>query len=95
MTPPTPLRNFVFTEHALFEMERRRLNERLIRSVLAEPEQELQIRPGRVVLQSRVAMDEPARTYLVRVFLDVDREPAEVVTVYRTSKISKYWKESS
>lgn len=28
----------------------------------------------------------------MRVFVDVDREPAEVVTVYRTSKIAKYWR---
>ena len=33
--------------------------------------------------------------YLVRVFVDIDREPAEVVTVYRTSKIGKYWRTES
>jgi hypothetical protein len=32
------------------------------------------------------------RRYLVRVFVDVDRSPAEVVTAYRTSKIDKYWR---
>jgi hypothetical protein len=53
----------------------------------------MDVRPGRVVLQSRILMGEPAKTYLVRVFLDVDRRPAEVVTVYRTGKISKYWRE--
>jgi hypothetical protein len=30
------------------------------------------------------------KTY--RVFVDVDRSPAEVVTVYRTSRIAKYWR---
>lgn len=30
--------------------------------------------------------------YLVRVFVDVDRTPAVVVTAYRTSKIDKYGK---
>jgi hypothetical protein len=30
------------------------------------------------------------RSYLVRVIVDVDRVPVEVVTVYRTSKIEKY-----
>ena len=90
--PPGPVRNYTFTEHALFEMKRRRLDEHLIRSVLAEPEQELQIRPGRIVVQSKVPMDQPPKTYLVRVCVDVDRDPAEVVTVYRTSNISKYWK---
>ncbi len=37
-------------------------------------------------------MGEPVRDYLVRVFIDIDRSPAEVVTVYRTSKIEKYWR---
>jgi len=32
------------------------------------------------------------REYLVRVFLDVDRRPPDVVTVYRTSKIAQYWR---
>ncbi|MBI3895355.1 MAG: hypothetical protein HY313_05440 [Acidobacteria bacterium] len=73
-------------------MSRRRLTEQLVRSVLAEPEQELQIRPGRMVLQSRVVMEE-GKTFLVRVFVDVNRDPAEVVSAYRTSKVSKYWKE--
>jgi uncharacterized protein YuzE len=29
------------------------------------------------------------RRYVVRVFVDIDRVPAEVVTVYRSSKIAK------
>ena len=31
-----------------------------------------------------------AAGYLLRVFVDVDRSPPEVVTVYRTSKMEKY-----
>jgi len=61
--------------------------------VLAKPEQRLEVRTGRVVLQSRIAMGLPERTYLVRVFVDVDRTPAEIVTVYRTRRVSKYWSE--
>ena len=38
-------------------------------------------------------MREPEVNYLVRVVVDVDRNPAEVVTAYRTSKIAKYWRE--
>ena len=74
------------------EMGRRRLTEQLVRSVLLEPEQELPIRSGRIVLQSKIVMEE-GKTFLIRVFVDVDRDPAEVVTAYRTSKIPKYWKE--
>lgn len=59
--------------------------------MFAAPEQRIQMRPGREVLQSRIALQ--GKTYLVRVFVDVDRKPPEVMTVYRTSKIEKYWRD--
>lgn len=74
-------------------MQRRGLSEELLQTVLSAPQQQFDVRPGRVVLQSRIARGSPAKTYLVRVFVDVDRYPAEVVTIYRTSKIDKYWGE--
>ena len=61
-----------------------------IDGILKNPEQRLDVRPGRVVLQSRV--QEPGSEYLVRVFVDIDRKPAEVVTAYRTRKVLKYWR---
>ncbi|MFI5339393.1 MAG: DUF4258 domain-containing protein [Candidatus Methylomirabilales bacterium] len=81
--------------HAEFEMGRRGLSKETIRQILSAPEQRLEIRPGRVLLQSRIAIGEPARMYLVRVVVDIERQPAEVVTAYRTSKMSKYWKEEA
>ena len=88
-----PVTDYMITEHALFGRKRGGLSEKLVRLVLSSPEQRMDVRPGRVILQSRIPMGEPAKTYLLRVFLDVDRRPAQVVTVYRTGKISKYWKE--
>lgn len=92
---PAPVTDYVITPHARFEMTRRGLAEETVRAILAAPEQRLEIRPGRLVLQSRVSMETPKRTYLVRVFVDVDRRPAEVVTAYRTRRIAKYWREES
>jgi hypothetical protein len=60
----------------------------MVRRVLAAPKQRHPVRPGRAVLQSRIALQ--GKTYLVRVFVDIDRNPAEVVTVYRTSRIARY-----
>jgi hypothetical protein len=79
----------VITGHAAFEMRRRNIDEHLVHGVLAAPEQRHPLRPGRDVLQSRI--DVSGKTYLVRVFVDVDRLPAEVVTVYLTSQVGKYW----
>jgi hypothetical protein len=90
---PDPIDLYVITPHAAFEMARRGVAEGIVRSVLAEPEQRHPVRDGRDVLQSRFAF--AGKTYLVRVFVDVDRSPTEVVTVYRTSQIAKYWRDAS
>ena len=91
--PATPdgVADYAITPHAVFEMGRRGLNEEIVRSVLSSPVQRLGVRPGRVVLQSRVSLGEPAWTYRIRVIVNVDRTPAEVGAAYRTSKIARYW----
>jgi uncharacterized protein DUF4258 len=82
--------NYIFTDHAATEINRRGLTVKTIDEILKSPEQRLDVRPGRVVLQSRI--EESGLEYLVRVFVDIDRNPAEVVTAYRTSKVLKYWR---
>ncbi len=84
---------YVFTAHAEFEMIRRGLSLEIVESVLKVPDQQWELRTGRQVLQSRIIMDDSEKPYLVRVIVDIDREPIEVVTVYRTSKIEKYWRD--
>lgn len=82
---------YVLTPHARFQMQRRGIDEEIVHRVMTAPEQQFDLRPGRAVRQSRVEMG--GRTYLVRVVVDLERTPTEVVTVYRTTKISKYWRE--
>ena len=88
-----PIKNYIVTPHAVFEMQRRGIDHEILRHVLTSPEWRETVREGRDILQSRIAFQEGI--YLVRVFVDVDREPADVVTVYRTSKMNKYWKDMS
>jgi len=87
-----PIFEFVFTDHALTEMVRREIGQDDVRAVLAEPEQTEMVREGRAVYQAKREMNEPSKTFLLRVFVDIDRKPPYVVTVYRTSKIEKYWR---
>jgi hypothetical protein len=88
---PTPA-EYRVTDHARFEMERRGISEAEIALVLSAPEQSDLVRHGRVVYQSRMESEEPGKICLLRVFVDIDRQPEEVVTAYRTSKVEKYWK---
>lgn len=92
---PDPVVKYVITDHALFEMKRRGISEEMIRGVLSAPEQQVAVRPGRIVLQSRIPVGSSVGPYLMRVFVDVDRQPPEVVTAYYTGKVSKYWREAS
>jgi hypothetical protein len=89
---PDSIYKFTVTPHAAEQMKRRGINEATLVSVLVSPERRLPVRPGRDVLESIVEFG--GRSYLVRVIVDVDRMPVEVVTVYRTSKIGKYRRET-
>jgi hypothetical protein len=84
----------IFTAHAVFEIKRRQLTEEIVRNVIENPEQHWEVRKGRVVFQARVKMLTPEKEYLVRVFVDIDREPAEIVTAYKTGRIEKYWRDA-
>jgi hypothetical protein len=82
---------YLLTPHALEQSRRRGLEQAVVAAVLLRPQQRLVLRRGRDLLQSIIEIDR--RRYLVRVIVDVDRDPAHVVTVYRTSRIGKYWSE--
>lgn len=84
--------DYLITDHAYFEMQRRDISEQIVRNVLEKPDQIEEVRSGRRVYQSKIEFRDSNRTYLIRVFVDIGREPWEIVTVYRTSKIEKYWR---
>jgi hypothetical protein len=88
----TPITRYNLTEHARYEIVSRQISESDIEKVLSAPEQIEVVREGRMIYQSRLEMGIPSRNYLLRIFVDVDRDPPDVVTVYRTSKIEKYWR---
>ena len=59
--------------------------------MLREPDQREEQRSGRCVYQ-KVIEGLEGKKYLLRVFVDVDRKPVEIVSAYRTSKVGKYWR---
>ena len=94
---PEPLSRYLIKDHARFEMKRRGITEEQVRQVLSAPGQVIEIRPGRRIYQAKLRFPEieegreKEKEYLLRIVVDM-RQPPEVVTVYRTSKISKYWR---
>lgn len=82
---------FRFTAHALEQLESRGLDRAVVEHVLQNPEQVREERLGREARQSRVHF--PDGEYLLRVIVDRRTIPPDVVTVYRTRYIGKYWRQ--
>ncbi|MEZ4728180.1 MAG: hypothetical protein R3E79_13695 [Caldilineaceae bacterium] len=72
-------------------MQRRGLSIAVLEDVLFAPEQRCVDRPGRCVYQARWTDPTSSKIHLIRGSVDVGRTIPEVVTVYRTSKVQKYW----
>ena len=85
------LHGFRFTDHALEEMTKRRIPLEIVGETLVSPEQIIPERRGRSAYQSRKVFP-TGGTYLVRVIVDLQDDPPSVRTVYRTSKVAKYWR---
>ena len=82
--------NFILTGHAETEMRRRQIDRESVAAVMAAPEQVVEGVGGRKVYQGKVECG--GKMYLVRLIVEDWHSPAIVVTVYRTSKIEKYWR---
>ena len=72
------------------ELEKRKLPLSLLEEVLEAPEQKVPEVEEITCYQSRVEID--GKRYLLRVMVNGTVSPPVVVTVYRTSKITKYWR---
>ncbi|MBF0181460.1 MAG: DUF4258 domain-containing protein [Magnetococcales bacterium] len=83
--------NYRISKHASQEMWQRGITEDLVRTILREPHQVVEERESLVAFQSRIRFEED-RWFLIRVLVNPLVDPVVVVTVYRTSKIAKYWK---
>ena len=85
------LSRHTLSSHVLQEMARRGVLREVVEDILAQPEQVVAGRDNRTIYQSRLDKEEE-KTYLVRVVVDEQIDPPVVITVYRTSKVQKYWR---
>jgi len=82
---------FRISNHARQELIRRKIPEKLLMSVLHSPQQIVEERDNKRAYQSQVDFGH-GRIFLLRAIVVDDKDPAIVVTVYRTNKIEKYWR---
>jgi hypothetical protein len=86
------LKEACFSDHALQEMGRRCITKTMVISILQAPDSIHVVREGRIVLHKTFLAENTEKMLLYRVFVDIDRAPPVIVTIYKTSKITKYEK---
>ena len=83
---------YILSKHAEQELLRRAIPRPLLDSVLEHPQQIVPGYGGRKVCQSQLDFGS-GKVLLLRAIVDERVMPPVVVTIYRTSKIAKYWKQ--
>jgi hypothetical protein len=76
---------FTFSGHALEQMRLRGITEKEVLEILTSPDS-IKEQEETTIFQGLTHRGK----YLLRVFTDRNKKPAVIITVYRTSKISKY-----
>ena len=84
--------NVVISEHARFEIIRRCISEEMVVNVTQDPQQVVELGTRRAVCQSKYYDPAEGREMLLRVIREERHDAIFVVTVYKTSKVEKYWK---
>ena len=80
-----------FSSHAKEQLADRDIPIEMVLEVVKNPEQKYNYDTDETICQSRVIFGE--KTYLLRVFMNFTKTPPVVISVYRTSKILKYWRD--
>ena len=80
------------SDHAREEATRRGISLDILQGVMESPGQVINAHSDRKAYQSQVEID--GKLYVVRAIVEMSN-PLTVITVYRTSKIEKYWSDES
>ena len=87
------MKEFILSKHAKEQLAIRKIDEGLVWKTVEKPQQEIEGGSGKKIYQS--VIDEENGSYLIRVFVNVAKHPKVIITVYKTSKIQKYWEDES
>jgi hypothetical protein len=78
--------------HASFAMNRRGITESEVLSALNHPDQVLEGVKNRLIYQKKYFDRAENKYYLLRIIVVKTGDTKDVITVYKTSKIDRYWR---
>ena len=81
------------SKHARAQMIERGISGEMVLEIISSPQQTIPQGEEKVIYQSVKYLDLDEQNFLVRVFVNIIKQPNLVITACRTSKIAKYWKD--
>ncbi|GHT19334.1 hypothetical protein AGMMS49965_22620 [Bacteroidia bacterium] len=81
---------FIFSQHAEEQLMRRGINRSLVVAVVENPDEVIEDDEQDVVIYQSI-IKESGQSFLLRVFVNKNKQPIVIVTLYKTTKISKYY----
>ncbi|OAV69378.1 hypothetical protein Barb6_01936 [Bacteroidales bacterium Barb6] len=81
---------FIFSKHAEEQMLRRGLDKDQVLTVIQNPDEIIADDSEEVVIFQSV-IKENEQLFLLRVFINRSKQPKRIVTLYKTTKIKKYY----
>jgi len=83
--------DIVFSRHAHEQMIRRCIDYELVLSVVSQPDQMITDSEDSAIVICQSLIKEDKQMFLLRVFVNKNIQPNIIVTLYKTTKISKYY----
>ena len=82
--------DLIFSKHALEQMFRRGIDRETVLMVVSMPDQTIADEDDDAIIIYQSLIKENNQMFLLRVFVNTEKQPNVVVTLYKTTKISKY-----
>lgn len=80
--------NYIYSNHALEQMKARGISQEIVDAIIENPLQVILEDDKKIV---HGIIEEDNTKYLIRIFVNRIKQPNLIITVYRTSKIDKYY----
>ena len=84
--------DIIFSEHAIFEINRRNIKKEVIEGIIKNPPQKFTTNKNRTIIQGKYFDISQNKEMLLRIVGEELESSFYVITTYKTSKIDKYWK---
>ncbi|HCG77215.1 MAG: hypothetical protein COZ37_02500 [bacterium (Candidatus Ratteibacteria) CG_4_10_14_3_um_filter_41_18] len=82
----------ILLSHAKDQCRERGIKKNIIEETVFNPDQIIEEKEGKKIAQKKIFDEEKKKNYLIRAIFKEENDRRIVITLYKTSKVQKYWR---